>query len=744
MAAPPMTPEQIARLRREFADLQNDLQNLTFPEDLLEGFDDFAKKMDASSVGLTRAARAAEENAAALTRLEAINSDMSRSQAERDEAADEWVERERVKQQLTRAAADAADDFETTILAQRDALGRANGAFDLYNEALEALNDPARGLPEATRLLGEAQEAQDKYNQGLKTGAAEANAMVQSILGVSGGLDRLGGILTAGTGGVDGFSQAMIEMANSEELALNIGLKLIETSLNMLKYQVEFALKQDKVISDFRKATGAGKEFNDMILATEVSLRQSGVELEESAAAYRTLKNEVVGFTNLSEDQQMAIAETTALLAEMGFSLGTQADITQTAMESMNMSVDESQQLLVDLASTARSLGTDVDKLGQAFVANKEFIVGFGKDGAKIFEELAVKAKSLGVEVGLLTDTADQFLKFDDAGRHVGRLNAILGGPFLNSIDMMNAAMEDPAEAINMLRDAVDDAGVSLEDMGRAQKLAMADALGMSIDDMTNLMGKSSEQIEIQRIEQEQLAEQSRQTMAITEQLKKSFQAFYISLKPFIDEVIVPLVGWMSSLAEAMGAFFASTGGMMTFFGVFGAMMGAGIALVTAFALANMAAATASVVGIPAASAAGVLLAAAKVALVGSAFSALGGGLMGVGVGAYVGTRTGGTEKKEKPKARMAAGGVVTGTTTAMVGEQGPEMVEMPIGSRVTNAPTTLALTNAINKLTKKLDRMDTDRGNIAVYVGDKEVTDIVVKALNSPKGKKVLSPYGG
>ena len=79
-----------------------------------------------------------------------------------------------------------------------------------------------------------------------------------------------------------------------------------------------------------------------------------------------------------------------------------------------------------------------------------------------------------------------------------------------------------------------------------------------------------------------------------------------------------------------------------------------------------------------------------------------------------------------------------------MVGEQGPEMVEMPIGSRVTNAPTTLALTNALNKLTKKLDRMNTDRGNIAVYVGDKEVTDIVVKALNSPKGKKVLSPYGG
>ena len=734
MAAPPMTAEQIARLRREFADLQDDLQNLTFPEDLLEGFDDFAKKMDASSVGLTRAARAAEENAAALTRLEAINSDMSRSQAERDAAAEEWFKREQVRQQLTTAAADAAADFETTILAQRDALDRANGAFDLYNEALEALNDPARGLPEATRLLGEAHEAQERYNRGLQTGAAEADALAQSILGVSGGLGRLGGMLAAGQGGADGFSAAMLEMANSGELALNVGLKLIETSINMLKYQVDFALKQDKVISDFRKATGAGNEFNDMILATEVSLRQSGVELEESAAAYRTLKNEVVGFTNLSKEQQMAIAETSALLAEMGFSLSTQADITQTAMESMNMSVDESQELLLDLASTARSLGTDVDKLGQAFVANKEFIVGFGKDGAKIFEELAVKAKSLGVEVGLLTKTADQFTKFDQAGKHVGRLNAILGGPFLNSIDMLNASMEDPAEAINMLRDAVDQAGVSLEDMGKAEKMAMADALGMSIEDMTNIMGKSNEEIEIQRIEQEQLAEQSRQTMAITEQLKKAFQAFYINLKPFLDNVLVPMVGVIASIGAGMGKFFASTGGMVTFFGIMGALFGAGIGLMLAFTAAI------PVVG-PA-------LAAAASTMV---WGYLG---MGAAIGGGVGLVTGGivaaasgpagaSEKKEKPKARFAAGGVVSGTTTAMVGEQGPEMVEMPVGSRVSSAPTTLELTNAIYKLTKKLDRMNTDRGNIAVYVGDKEVTDIVIKSLNSPKGKRFLSPYG-
>ena len=75
-----------------------------------------------------------------------------------------------------------------------------------------------------------------------------------------------------------------------------------------------------------------------------------------------------------------------------------------------------------------------------------------------------------------------------------------------------------------MLRGAVDEAGVSFENMGRAQKMAMADALGMSIKDMTSMMGKSNEELEIQRIKQEELAEQARQTQSITEQLTSAMK----------------------------------------------------------------------------------------------------------------------------------------------------------------------------------------------------------------------------
>ena len=640
------------------------------------------------------------------------------------------------------------DDMDATDKRRR--AGELKRSIDWVNateEQLAQLKDLEDALDEVADAADRASAAQEDYDTQVRGGTQAADAWLNTALAPSSAmLGKLQKGLAMGGAGMAAFGASIMKSAARGELFLNVGIKLMDLSLDMLKAQIEWALGQDKAIADFRKATGAGNEFNEMILGSEVRLRQAGVEIGEMVEAYKTLKNEVVSFTYLSKEQQSALADTSALLAEMGFGLGTQASITQTAMESMNMSVEESQQLLVDIASTARTLGMDVDKMGQEFVSNKEFIVGFGKDGARIFEEMAVQAKSLGMELGTLTGVVDKFTTFDEAGKSVGRLNAILGGPFLNSIDMLNAAMEDPAEAVKMLRDSFDDAGVSLEDMGRAEKMAFASALGMSVEDMTNMMGKSNEQLEIQRIEQEELAEQSRQTMDITMQLKKAFQGFYISLKPFLDNVLIPIAGVLADIGAKMGEFFATSSGMVTFFTVFGTLFGAGIGLLIGFAMAMAAASIASVVGSPFGVAAlGVLAAGVGAGIMGAAA----GGAIGASVGVAASAKSkGGNANSMMPnkggglrREGFAAGGVVTGTATAMVGEEGPELVEMPVGTRVTSAPSTTVLTKAIQELSRKLDKMGSG-ANVAVYIGEKQVTDIVIKALGSPRGRKALGVY--
>ena len=521
--------------------------------------------------------------------------------------------------------------LQSQITAQEQALALAKALGDTagVNKAKDAIQS-------ATAALNEYTAAQKAAEDQFASGQQAFQQLAGSFLEVGGTLGKLKGFLEQGENGLAGFKDEALKSVLSGDLFINMSLKMAQRT-------GEFALEQDKVISNFRRQTGAGTEFNDVIRNTERSTFAAGVSLEDAAQAVQALKNEFTDFTYLSGGQQEAVTKTTTLLNQMGLSFGTQASIMQTATQSMGLSTSEASDFLVDMAGAARSLGLDIAELGSQFEANSEFLSGFGKDGTEIFKELAVQAKALGMEVSDLTGIVDKFTTFDDAGMAVGRLNAILGGPFLNSIDMLNAAMEDPAEAIRMLRDGVNAAGASFEDLGRAEKMAFASALGMSIEDLTNLMGKSNEEIALQTMEQAELAEQAAANQAITEKLDNAMRAFYINLGPVVD-ALTPVIDKLGSAAQAMGNFLNTSAGIPTFMGLMGALGGAGIGMALGMSAALQAATAAiPVVGPALAVAQGQMVRKfAMKALAYAAGGALVGGALGVGGGMAVTMATAG------------------------------------------------------------------------------------------------------
>ena len=367
------TPEEVQALRAEFTKLQSQLNKLNLPKDLLQGLKGLTEGLQQSFENIQQQKAAFVENAKAIehwthkqneltTAITNMKDEFGNLTVSIDEHRRAQKDLKKVQDELGVANQEslatagawqiAASKLDTTLRAQSKTLKKAGVAQKAYNGAMQALLDG--DLDKYNELMTIAADETAKYGEKASVGAAEAENLRNSVLGLSGGMQKLGGMIAAGSAGIDGFAASMKESVMSGELFLNMALKMIDVNIG-------FALEQDKAISEFRKATGAGNEFNDMILSGETALRQSGVELGEMAGAVQTLKNEVVGFTQLTGDQQQELAQTTALLAEVGFSLGTQADIAQTAMESMNMTVEESQQLLVDITSTARTLGMDVN-----------------------------------------------------------------------------------------------------------------------------------------------------------------------------------------------------------------------------------------------------------------------------------------------------------------------------------------------------------------------------------------------
>ena len=348
-----------------------------------------------------------------------------------------------------------------------------------------------------TSLLKQEREALKELEGAATAGVAAQDKLASAFTATNTGLGNLIGQFASADKNAKTFAKGLISPSNALKNLGAVGTKVIDMF-------ADFGIQQDKVLAQFRATTGAGDEFNATIRDTALEGAVLGVTLEEAADATQALKNEFTDFTYLNTQQQLAIAKTVTTLGQLGFSAQTQASILQGATQTLGMSLGESNQLLLDLTSTARSLGVDVNELGVQFNDNLDFIVRFGEDGQEVFEELAVAAKALGTELGTLVKVTDQFKNFDEAGRIVGRFNAILGGPFLNSIDMLNAAYEDPIEGIKMLREGFDAAGRSIEEISGAELQAVASALGLTTSETVELLGKSNEELEIQRMNQEQ------------------------------------------------------------------------------------------------------------------------------------------------------------------------------------------------------------------------------------------------
>ena len=78
-----------------------------------------------------------------------------------------------------------------------------------------------------------------------------------------------------------------------------------------------------------------------------------------------------------------------------------------------------------------------------------------------------------------LTDT------FESSAKATGKLNALLGGPFLNTVELTMA--ETPVERMQLLSQAFQDAGVSVESLGRRQIQAFV-AATPGIENATDLI----------------------------------------------------------------------------------------------------------------------------------------------------------------------------------------------------------------------------------------------------------------
>jgi hypothetical protein len=327
-----------------------------------------------------------------------------------------------------------------------------------------------------------------------------------------------------------------------------------------------------------------------------------------------------------------------------------------------------------------------------------------------------------------------------------------MGGPYLNSIDLLNATEE---ERIDILQRMTQQAGIHFDELNRFEQMAIADAMGTSVDEARRLLGASSVEFEKQALAQEQLAETAAQAQSVMDQLRAAFNAMMVDMQPLIDEVIIP---WVAGLRDGAGGMSEMIKNIKAFIEIAPKLaIGAGILMMIGGAsLLGTTVGWAAPLAVPlimmGAKLAGVGIAATSV--LGMAKSGYKKGVAASGKGPSEGVMAASKAHKAAtsvPIVTAHAGGVVPpNSPVTMVGEKGIEFIELPHGTEVTDNLGTAKMAKSMDNLAAKLDRLISRAGGaptnrtegreIVFQVGTREVGRVFVKdILTLPEVKAAL-----
>lgn len=391
--------------------------------------------------------------------------------------------------------------------------------------------------------------------------AAQFDAVLDSLTGISSKWEKtaLGQLMQPN--GMRALGDSLQRTITPANILGSTLMKVQEATLNL-------AYAQDSALAEFNKNTGAARLYGDQLIQLESDMYRFGVSMDDAAQVGGSLVNNMKGFNNLSGTQQKNLMETTAILNELGVNSDLTAGNMETMTRVMGLNTEQAAAQSREMFTLAQSLGMPPAEMAEAFQSASPQMAKFGSQGTEVFKKLAVNAREAGMEVDQILGIVEKFDTFEGAAESVGKLNAMLGGPFLNSLEMVRAT--DPTERMKKLSDALNQSGQSFDDMGYYQRIALTEAMGLKdvselalvmAGEFDNMAGSASKS----QSELIDLAKQQQEFNTVQEEFIQLMRMFAISMRPviaglksfmqFLQDLNAGMGGYLPHLVVFVGLF---------------------------------------------------------------------------------------------------------------------------------------------------------------------------------------------
>lgn len=342
--------------------------------------------------------------------------------------------------------------------------------------------------------------------------------------------------------------------------------------LALVKYSIE-AIKLNTRLLDqeaaFMKATGANREYARGLTVSYAETRKFAASVEETSQAFQSLYKNYTDFTFLNRQTQREIRNTTTLLSKLGVSSDDTAKSMMALTRNMGMGPEGAAQSMLNLTKFAEELQVPISQVTADFAAQSGALAKLGDEGFRSFMRLEIAAKASGLRVERLMAIVSKFDTFEGAAESAGKLNAALGGNFVNAMDLMMAT--DPVDRFNQIKDALDNAGLSFDTMGYYQREFIAKSAGLQDASELALVMKGrydllSDSLTMTTADYEEQANRAKEMATFQERLNVLFSQMIPILTPVIDglsrlvtfltdnaQMTKRLVGGLTMLAGVLG-----------------------------------------------------------------------------------------------------------------------------------------------------------------------------------------------
>ena len=343
------------------------------------------------------------------------------------------------------------------------------------NEATLALIKSRKELAENMGTTIDAIEAEkDALKRRNEAGTESAKALGK-LVGINKDFnDTLAGQLT------NTLANSVAQGKFTEQLKQTFSPVNIMNSIlsKMAQSTADLAISTDMAMVNFNKSTGALRMYQHQMVNLEKEQFRNNITIEDVAESYGSMVRNVGNLNTMSEKSQKSLALTTATLQELGVDADTTTSNINSLTMGLGMSMDQATKTQREMFVLAQAIGKPPSEMSKEFNAALPRLAAFGNKSTDVFNKMAINAKAAGMSTEAMLRITEKFDRFDTATDSVGKLNAVLGGPYLSSLEMIRKT--DPTERMKMLSDATREAGKSFDTMGYYERKAVASAMGLS------------------------------------------------------------------------------------------------------------------------------------------------------------------------------------------------------------------------------------------------------------------------